>query len=69
MSTARTGRRAPAKRIVALALVVGLSLVAGVAVLWRLAEPVGGTAAQAVNTAALPDQEETRCRPTSCSPT
>jgi hypothetical protein len=58
MSTARTGRRAPGKRIVALALVVGLSLVAGVAVLWRLAEPVGGTAAQAVHTAALPDQEE-----------
>jgi hypothetical protein len=58
MSTARAGRRAPVKRIVALALVIELSLVGGVAVVWRLAEPADGSAAQAAHAVTLPDQEE-----------
>ena len=53
MSTARTGRR-PVKRILALTLAVGLSLVAGLAVVWQLAAPV----APAVHAAAVPAQQD-----------
>ncbi|QYN36551.1 right-handed parallel beta-helix repeat-containing protein [Pseudonocardia sp. DSM 110487] len=52
MSAARKGRRA--RGVVALTLVVGISLVAGVATVWRLAEPAGPT----VQAAALPPHED-----------
>ena len=58
MSTARTGRRVPVRRIVALALVVGVLLAAGIAAVWRLAEPGDGPAAPAVHAATLPDEQE-----------
>jgi hypothetical protein len=50
MSTARKGRR-----VAILALVVGISLVSGIATVWQLAEPRGGSA---VHTAALPTQDD-----------
>jgi hypothetical protein len=52
MSSARRGRRT--RGVVALTLVVGISLVAGIATVWQLAGPVAGSAAPAVQAATLP---------------
>jgi hypothetical protein len=52
--TASKGRRA--RGVLALALAVGVSLVAGAATVWQLAP--AGTAAQAAHAAALPAEEE-----------
>jgi Periplasmic copper-binding protein (NosD) len=58
MSTARTGRGVPVKRIVALALVVGISLLSGIATaLWMLTSG-DGSAASASLGANLPTQPE-----------
>jgi hypothetical protein len=58
MSTARTGRRAPAKRIIALALAIGISLASGVAIVWQLADTSDGSAAPAARAARLPAQPD-----------
>lgn len=57
-TTARTGRRAAGKRIIALALAVGLSLVSGIAIVWQLAPPGHGSAAPAVHAATIPAQPD-----------
>jgi hypothetical protein len=56
MSTARKGRRT--RGVVALTLVVGISLVAGIATVWQLAAPGAGSAAPAVHAATIPAEED-----------
>ncbi len=58
MSTARTGRRISVKGIIALTLVVGTSLVGGIATTWHLAQPIAGSASPAVLAGEFPAEPD-----------